>query len=131
MANVLKNPKVVSSSLSPTSGSFAYPATIQAASLSKGDEVASRRFLSKIHSAMELKGEASTFNYDKRDVILYNLSMGAKYNDLPLVYEKSDNFSVLPTFGVIPTVSLNLSSLDKPADSIYSTTPKRPTISRL
>lgn len=31
--------------------------------------------------------------------------MGAKRNDLPLVYEGDDNFRVLPTFGVIPPFS--------------------------
>lgn len=33
--------------------------------------------------------------------------MGAKRSDLPLVYENDENFSVLPTFGVIPPFNAN------------------------
>ena len=36
-------------------------------------------------------------------MILYNLGLGAKRTDLPLVYENNPNFQVLPTFGVVPT----------------------------
>lgn len=42
------------------------------------------------------------FNYDDRDVILYNLSLNAKRTDLPLVFEMNEDFNVLPTFGVVP-----------------------------
>lgn len=42
------------------------------------------------------------YSYTDRDVILYNLGLGAKRTDLPLVYENDNNFQVLPTFGVIP-----------------------------
>ena len=69
---------------------------------------ANRKYIAKIDAAMKLKGSPSSYKYDDRDVILYNLSMGAKRTDLPLVYENDDNFSVLPTFGVIPTVSCSL-----------------------
>jgi multifunctional beta-oxidation protein len=34
-----------------------------------------------------------------------DLGVGAKRTDLPLVYENSDNFQVLPTYGVIPCFS--------------------------
>jgi len=52
-----------------------------------------------------MEGEGSEYKYDDRDVILYNLGIGAKKDELPLVYENDDNFQVLPTFGVIPTYS--------------------------
>lgn len=52
---------------------------------------------------MEVKSTPVTYNYTDRDVILYNLGLGAKRTDLSLVYEGDDNFQVLPTFGVVPT----------------------------
>ncbi|KAF2201478.1 peroxisomal multifunctional enzyme type 2 [Delitschia confertaspora ATCC 74209] len=58
--------------------------------------------LAAIESAKKAKAEGTPFEYDERDVILYNLGLGAKRTDLPLVYENNDNFQVLPTFGVIP-----------------------------
>ena len=58
--------------------------------------------LENIEKAKKLEGDGSEFSYDDRDVILYNLGIGAKRTELPLVYENSDSFQVLPTFGVIP-----------------------------
>ena len=42
------------------------------------------------------------FEYTERDVILYNLGVGATEKELQWTYEGHDNFSALPTFGVIP-----------------------------
>ena len=58
--------------------------------------------LENIKKAKAMHSEGSRFQYDDRDVILYNLGVGAKRTQLPLVYENSDSFQVLPTFGVIP-----------------------------
>ena len=58
--------------------------------------------LDNIEKAKGMKAEGSNFKYDDRDVILYNLGVGAKRTELPLIYEGSDSFQVLPTFGVIP-----------------------------
>jgi multifunctional beta-oxidation protein len=58
--------------------------------------------LDNIEKAKKAEGQGSEFSYDDRDVILYNLGVGAKHTELPLVYENSDSFQVLPTFGVIP-----------------------------
>jgi len=52
---------------------------------------------------MEMKSTPATYSYDDRDVMLYNLGVGAKRTDLSLVFEGADNFEVLPTFGVVPT----------------------------
>ncbi|KAJ3126449.1 hypothetical protein HK098_007501 [Nowakowskiella sp. JEL0407] len=52
-----------------------------------------------------------TLEYTFRDVILYALGVGAKRTDLPLVYENSDSFMVLPTFGVVPGLSTIVSSV--------------------
>lgn len=40
------------------------------------------------------------FSYTWRDLILYNLSVGAKQEELEYVYEKG--LKAVPTFGVIP-----------------------------
>ena len=58
--------------------------------------------LEGIEKAKQLRGDGTEFSYDDKDVILYNLGVGAKRTQLPLVYENSDSFQVLPTFGVIP-----------------------------
>ncbi|TDL25503.1 putative multifunctional beta-oxidation protein [Rickenella mellea] len=46
--------------------------------------------------------EPLEFSYSERDVILYNLGIGATEEELQWTYEGHDNFSALPTFGVIP-----------------------------
>ena len=43
------------------------------------------------------------FHYNWRDIILYNLSVGAQPDELEYVYEKG--LKALPTFGVIPCVA--------------------------
>lgn len=58
--------------------------------------------LENIKRAKGMNSDGSRFKYDDRDVILYNLSIGAKRTELPLVYENSDSFQALPTFGVVP-----------------------------
>ncbi|EME45701.1 hypothetical protein DOTSEDRAFT_87983 [Dothistroma septosporum NZE10] len=71
-------------------------------SVSQGDR-ANRKWLSAQQKAMNSTPTPSTYSYDERDVILYNMGVGAKRNDLNLVFEGADDFAVLPTFGVIPT----------------------------
>ncbi|KAK3719264.1 bifunctional hydroxyacyl-CoA dehydrogenase/enoyl-CoA hydratase fox2 [Vermiconidia calcicola] len=61
-----------------------------------------KEILGNIEKAMKAQAEGTPFNYDERDVILYNLGIGAKRSDLPLVFEQDENFQVVPTFGVIP-----------------------------
>lgn len=58
--------------------------------------------LQAIEKAKGLTTDGTGFDYADRDVILYNLSVGAKRTDLPLVYENSEHFQALPSFGVIP-----------------------------
>lgn len=55
-----------------------------------------------IASIQKQKFKPTSFEYTERDVILYALGVGAKRTDLPLVYENSDKFITLPTFGVVP-----------------------------
>lgn len=55
-----------------------------------------------IAEAKAMNTDGTPFDYTDRDVILYNISLGAKRTQLPLVYENDDNFQPLPTFGVVP-----------------------------
>ena len=60
-----------------------------------------QKILNNIAAAQKLEAEGTHHTYDEKDVILYNLALGAKRTDLPLVYENSDQFQLLPTFGVV------------------------------
>ncbi|KAF4963683.1 hypothetical protein FSARC_8327 [Fusarium sarcochroum] len=55
-----------------------------------------------IEETLKKEGKPTEFKYEERDVILYNLGVGAKRTDLKYTFEGSDDFQVLPTFGVIP-----------------------------
>ncbi|KAJ9613938.1 hypothetical protein H2200_002074 [Cladophialophora chaetospira] len=81
--NALKNPKI-------------------AAVLSQENR-ANRKYIAKIQEAMTQKQTPTTYTYDDKDVILYNISLGAHRTDLDLVYENAQNFQALPTFGIVPT----------------------------
>ncbi|KAF9904505.1 hypothetical protein BX616_001272, partial [Lobosporangium transversale] len=56
-----------------------------------------------VDAAKALKFEPDVFTYTERDVILYNLGIGATRKDLHLVYENNESFGPVPTFGVIPS----------------------------
>ena len=49
-----------------------------------------------------MASDPSEFTYTERDVILYNLGIGAEAKELKWVYENADDFEALPTFGVVP-----------------------------
>jgi hypothetical protein len=46
--------------------------------------------------------EPTHYKYTERDLILYNLSLGATEKELQWTFEGDDQFTVLPTFGVVP-----------------------------
>lgn len=54
----------------------------------------------KIESAKKVTYPEETFSYTDKEVILYNLGVGATKQDLDLVYENHEGFTVLPTFAV-------------------------------
>lgn len=56
----------------------------------------------KIEAAKKVKYPTSKYEYTDKEVILYNLGVGATRKNLNLVYENNENFTALPTFGVIP-----------------------------
>ncbi|KAK9236024.1 hypothetical protein V1525DRAFT_408284 [Lipomyces kononenkoae] len=53
-------------------------------------------------SASTKTGPDFHFSYETRDLILYNIGVGAKSSELKYVFEGADSFTVLPTYGVIP-----------------------------
>ncbi|KAL6241474.1 hypothetical protein RBB50_011497 [Rhinocladiella similis] len=73
---------------------------------------ANRKYFAKIQQAITRKPLSTTYIYSDRDVILYNISLGAHRTDLDLVYEGSPNFQVLPTFGIVPTYKALVSVKD-------------------
>ena len=56
--------------------------------------------------AKKSPAEPVDYTYTERDVILYNLGIGASEKDLQWTYEGDDKFAALPTFGVIPQFHL-------------------------
>jgi multifunctional beta-oxidation protein len=64
-----------------------------------------QEILDNIAAAKNAKAAGTEFKYEEKDVILYNLGIGAKKTDLPLVFEGADDFQALPTFGVVPFFS--------------------------
>ncbi|KAK1752076.1 peroxisomal hydratase-dehydrogenase [Echria macrotheca] len=68
----------------------------------EGKTAASNQYLEAIQKALKVEGKGTEYKYTERDVMLYNLGIGAKRTDLRYVFEGNDEFQVLPTFGVIP-----------------------------
>jgi multifunctional beta-oxidation protein len=74
----------------------------QSAAPSSGKD---NEYLRAIKRVMDGPATESEFSYEDRDVILYNLGIGAKKTDLAYVYENDANFHPLPTFFVLPALS--------------------------
>jgi multifunctional beta-oxidation protein len=55
-----------------------------------------------VKDAKRLIPDAVEFEYDERDIIIYNMGVGATEKELQWVYEGDENFGALPTFGVCP-----------------------------
>jgi hypothetical protein len=58
-----------------------------------------------VKDAKRLIPDAVEFEYDERDIIVYNMGVGATEKELQWVYEGDENFGALPTFGVCPQFS--------------------------
>ncbi|KAI0264388.1 peroxisomal hydratase-dehydrogenase-epimerase [Gloeopeniophorella convolvens] len=55
-----------------------------------------------VREAKRLIPDAVDYVYDERDVIVYNMGVGATEKDLQWVYEGELDFGAIPTFGVCP-----------------------------
>lgn len=96
------DPSVVDYPEDSMAGSEKIMANIKKHSNNKQALNGEQNIISNIEKAKKMTTEGTPFDYTDREVILYNISLGAKRTDLPLVYENNDNFQPLPTFGVIP-----------------------------
>ncbi|KAL5614625.1 uncharacterized protein BROUX77_000462 [Berkeleyomyces rouxiae] len=73
-----------------------------------GDSDDKVNYLEAIEKAKKETPIDSEYQFEERDVLLYNLGVGAKRNDLKYVFEGADDFQALPTFGVIPPFNAQL-----------------------
>ncbi|TCD61541.1 hypothetical protein EIP91_008269 [Steccherinum ochraceum] len=55
-----------------------------------------------VAKAKEISHPPGTYSYGDKEVILYNLSVGATEQELQWTFENSEDFASIPTFGVIP-----------------------------
>ena len=55
-----------------------------------------------VAKAKQAPPEVVEYTFAERDVILYNLGVGATAQELQWTFEGHDQFAALPTFGVIP-----------------------------
>lgn len=65
-----------------------------------------KEVLERIEKAKNIEASGTTYEFDEKEVILYNLSLGAKRTDLKWVFEGNENFEALPTFGMLLGVSM-------------------------
>jgi len=68
----------------------------------------SNQYLEAQQRAKSATPKDTEFKYTERDVMLYNLGIGARRTDLRYIYEGADDFQVIPTFGVIPPFDAEL-----------------------
>lgn len=58
-----------------------------------------------IKEAKKVRPDPAEYEYEEKDVILYNLGIGSTAQELNYVYEGADEFQAIPTFGVVPMFS--------------------------
>ncbi|KZV83142.1 NAD(P)-binding protein, partial [Exidia glandulosa HHB12029] len=63
----------------------------------------------EIAAAKKNLPEPVEVSWEEKDIILYNLGIGATEQELQWTYEGSDDFAALPTYGVIPPFAANSS----------------------
>ncbi|KAI1017943.1 hypothetical protein LB504_003818 [Fusarium proliferatum] len=61
-----------------------------------------QKWLDAIQIAKKAKPQPTDMSFTDRDIILYNISIGANASQLPWVFEKHPDFEAIPSFGVIP-----------------------------
>ncbi|PNP38668.1 hypothetical protein TGAMA5MH_09394 [Trichoderma gamsii] len=69
---------------------------------------ATNEHLAAIAEALGKEGSPTEYSFTDRDVILYNLGVGANRKELKYVFEGAEDFQTLPTFGVIPPFSAEM-----------------------
>ncbi|KAJ9612210.1 hypothetical protein H2200_003807 [Cladophialophora chaetospira] len=92
--------------ISPEALSGPWPRTTSQKTASSAPVNADKKVVETIAGLKRVDVEHIEYRYTERDVILYNLSVGSKRSELPLVWEESKSFMAIPTFGVIPFFSM-------------------------
>ncbi|TFK72928.1 multifunctional beta-oxidation protein [Pluteus cervinus] len=86
-----------------------FPYFVMTSNFKAPDAFADPEDSSLVAEAKRTSTEQSTFTYTERDVILYNLGVGATEKELQWTYEGDDEFAALPTYGVVPQFSASSS----------------------
>lgn len=94
----------------PTSTQESFSA-VQANFENKAPSSVTAKSSTDVSAAQKAVFKPVEFSFTQRDVILYNLGVGAKRTDLNLVYEASDHFRAVPTFGVIPAFAYQMDNM--------------------
>ncbi|CAN3366739.1 peroxisomal hydratase-dehydrogenase-epimerase [Diutina catenulata] len=71
----------------------------------------------------EAEGDSEPWHYTDRDTILYNISVGAKVDELKYVYENDPDFQVVPSFGMMPVFNADGGSQHSYADKLKNFNP--------
>ncbi|KAK9321626.1 hypothetical protein V1517DRAFT_325953 [Lipomyces orientalis] len=83
-------------------GRATHPKTTQESMGAILENMSNKSSSTSLPSTTDKTGPDFPFSYDTRDLVLYNIGIGAKSSELKYVYEGADDFTVLPTYGVIP-----------------------------
>ncbi|KAI0049791.1 peroxisomal hydratase-dehydrogenase-epimerase [Auriscalpium vulgare] len=92
------NPSTTSEGMQPLIDNF----TNETAAASSGNPYDDPEDPQLVKDAKNVAVDPVEYNYTERDVILYNLGIGATEKELQWTYEGHDSFAALPTFGVVP-----------------------------
>lgn len=78
----------------------------------------SMHILQAVQKAQSRTNASDIFRYTHKEVILYNIGIGATSKELCYTYENDPSFQALPTFGVIPFMSSTaLTDMDSLVDN--------------
>ncbi|PVD20051.1 hypothetical protein C0Q70_20545 [Pomacea canaliculata] len=96
----------------PTTGNTEFLATLLSSSKEEAPKQTEKRSLKE--NIQSFQPPPVTFKYTEREAILYALGVGVSTQQpdyLKFLFELSEDFSVLPTFGVIPAFDTMMNSL--------------------
>ncbi|UZJ51526.1 hypothetical protein CBS101457_000846 [Exobasidium rhododendri] len=71
-----------------------------------GEDYADPEDSDLVKEAKKQQHDPQDYEYQEKDIILYNLGVGASAKELNYVYEGADEFQAIPTFGVVPMFSV-------------------------
>ncbi|GJN93440.1 hypothetical protein Rhopal_006496-T1 [Rhodotorula paludigena] len=99
------NPNSTAESLEAIVSNFANED--ESAGPDSGDDYTDPEDSELVAKAKKEAKSSGEYTYTERDVMLYNVGVGATEKDLDLIYEGADGFGPVPTFGVIPQFAVS------------------------